>query len=362
MPQPSGGRLAGVPGSLPVSRQAGGWPALPATARMPPGGGAGTGRAAASSTWAHMDSTVWRWKECHSLTWCWSRPVWPLPCWWHSSAGPSLPGHRDQGRQRRRPAQRHMAVVEGQVRCVGEAAAGQQPVPRRGGGGPRPLVVPAALAARPARAGLPRRGRDHRGDGGHGRLAAGGKPDRKVHRDREHVPLAGLLAGRRSLALRPYTSSPATQQNGTHARAAAVIIAAASAGLVVNHAHRGAASFQLGGLIDRQNRLRVTQTADEEPLQRGQRRRPVPAVPGQQRPHPPRRGVPRLLRQLPARPAVPRLGQQRPDVRERRQPRPGLREHPRQQREQLPQQFPHPRPVTYDGPGGHLAVQMSHKP
>src|SRR6266536_1775178 len=108
--------------------------------------------------------------------------------------GPSLPGHRDQGRQRRRPALRDMAVVEGQVSGVGEAAADQQPVPRRGGGDPRPPVVPAALAAGPARAGLPRR----------------------------------------SLPLRPYTSSPATQQNGTPARAAAVIIAAASTGLAAN--------------------------------------------------------------------------------------------------------------------------------
>ena len=31
-------------------------------------------------------------------------------------------------------------------------------------------------------------------------------------------------------------------------------------------------------------------------------------------------------------------------------------------RKQLPPQFPQPRPVTYDGPDGHLAVQMSHKP
>ena len=92
MPGSAGGRPAGVAGSLPVSRQAGGWPARLAAARAPSGGGAGAGRAAAaSSAWAHMDSTVWRQKEHHSLTWCWSRPVWPLPCWWHSSAGHLFP-------------------------------------------------------------------------------------------------------------------------------------------------------------------------------------------------------------------------------------------------------------------------------
>ena len=97
-----------------------------------------------------MDSTVWRQKEHHSLTWCWSRPCLALALLVAFFCGPSLPGHRDQGRQRRRPALRHMAVVEGQVSVVGEAAADQQPVPRRGGGGPRPPVVPAALAAGPA--------------------------------------------------------------------------------------------------------------------------------------------------------------------------------------------------------------------
>ena len=69
--------------------------------------------------------------------------------------GPSLPGHRDQGRQRRRPALRDMAVVESQVRRVGEAAADQHPVPRRGGGGPRPGVV--AVASKMARPRGPRR-------------------------------------------------------------------------------------------------------------------------------------------------------------------------------------------------------------
>jgi hypothetical protein len=121
------------------------------------------------------------------------------------------------------------------------------------------------------------------------------------------------------------------------------------------------AFLQLSGLIDRQDRSRIAQPAHDEPLQRGQRRRPVPAVLAQQRLHPPRRRVPGRLRQLPARPAVPRLRKQRADIGERGEPRPGLREHPRQQREQFPPQFPQPRPVTYDGPDGHLAIQSSHK-
>jgi len=75
----AGGWSPAVAGSLPASRQAAGC--------MPPTGGSplvrpdGTGRAAAtaSSAWAHMDSTVCRWKECQSRTWCWSRPACPFP-------------------------------------------------------------------------------------------------------------------------------------------------------------------------------------------------------------------------------------------------------------------------------------------
>ena len=127
MPGSAGGRSPGVAGSLPVSRQAAGWAELPAGARDSPGGGGGACRAAAtaSSAWAHMDSTVWRWKEHHSRTWCWSRPVWPFPCWWHSSAGHSS-RRPDQDRQRRRLALRDMAVEERQVSGVGQAAADQR--------------------------------------------------------------------------------------------------------------------------------------------------------------------------------------------------------------------------------------------
>jgi len=51
-----------------------------------------------------------------------------------------------------------------------------------------------ALAAAPARAGLPRHLRDQPGHGSHGRLPAGGRGDGEVHRDREHVPFPVLLA------------------------------------------------------------------------------------------------------------------------------------------------------------------------
>jgi hypothetical protein len=47
-------------------------------------------------------------------------------------------------------------------------------------------------------------------------------------------PLRAFSQARRSLPLRPQISSPATQRNGTPARATAVTIAAASAGLAAN--------------------------------------------------------------------------------------------------------------------------------
>ena len=68
---------------------------------------------------------------------------------------PSLPGYLDQHRQGHRPACRGVAVEERQISRIGDAAADQQPVPRRGCRQPRPLVVAVAFAARPARAGLP---------------------------------------------------------------------------------------------------------------------------------------------------------------------------------------------------------------
>jgi hypothetical protein len=133
-------------------------------------------------------------------------------------------------------------------------------------------------------------------------------------------------------------------------------------GVLAGDPGRGGSFFQLGGLVQRQDRLRVAEPRGDELLQRGQRRFPVPDVLGQQSLHPPRRAVPGRLRQLPARLPVTRLGQQRADAGERRKPRPGLHVRPCQQRKQLPPQFPRPRPVTYDGTGGHLVVQSSHKP
>ena len=56
--------------------------------------------------------------------------------------------------------------------------------------------------------------------------------------------------------------------------------------------------------------------------------------------------VPGLLAQLPARLAVPGYRQQRRHVRERHQPRSGLREHRDDQRAQLRQQLPLPGPVA----------------
>jgi hypothetical protein len=67
------------------------------------------------------------------------------------------------------------------------------------------------------------------------------------------------------------------------------------------------------------------------------------------------------LGQLSARPAVPRLGQQRADIRERRQPRPGLREHRREQAAQLTVKSPQPGVIFYDGTGGHLLILSPHK-
>jgi hypothetical protein len=72
------------------------------------------------------------------------------------------------------------------------------------------------------------------------------------------------------------------------------------------------ALLQLRGLIEHQDRVRIGQVREDGPLQPLQHRLPVPGVLGQQRLHPPRRGVPGLLAQLPARLAVTGCRQQRP--------------------------------------------------
>jgi hypothetical protein len=71
-------------------------------------------------------------------------------------------------------------------------------------------------------------------------------------------------------------------------------------GTLAGHAQRPVAFLQLRGLIQHHDRPRITQADKDEPLQRGQRRRPVPGVLSQQRLHPPRRRMPGPLRQLPA--------------------------------------------------------------
>jgi hypothetical protein len=71
--------------------------------------------------------------------------------------------------------------------------------------------------------------------------------------------------------------------------------------------------------------------------------------------------MPSPLRQLPARPAITRLGQQCPDIRERRQPRPGLREHRRKQATQLTLKSVQPAAIFYDGTSGHLLILSRHK-
>ena len=332
---------------------------------------------------------------------------------------PSLPGDADQDGQRDRAALRGVAVVERQVRWVGQAAADQQPVPRRGGADPRPGVVAVALAAAPARAGLPRRIRHHRRHRGRRRLAPGRQRDGEVHRDREHVPLPGLLAclpqlraaavdlvgghpgerdpgaGRASDHLRAQRGpgderravrdvrllkprlvtapglrkvEPEVQQRmraGGDVRGEddglAVLYLPGDPGMLAGDAGRRGTFLQLRGLIQHEDRLIIAQVSGDEPLQRRQRLLPVPRVLRQQRLHPPRRGMPGLLRQLPARLAVTPLRQQRPDIRKRRQPRPGLREHRSQHAPQLTLKFSQPAGVLYHGPGGHPAAQSSHR-
>jgi hypothetical protein len=82
---------------------------------------------------------------------------------------------------------------------------------------------------------------------------------------------------------------------------------------------------------------------------------------GQQRLHPPRRCMPGLLRQLPAQPAPARPGQQRPDIRKRRQLRPGLREHRREQATQFALKAAQPGVIFYHGTGGCLLILTRHE-
>ena len=292
-------------------------------------------------------------------------------------------------------------------------------MPRRAGRGPGPGVVAVALAAAPARAGLPRRGGDQPGQRRDGDPPPGAEADREVHRDREHVALPGVLAGGpqlRAAAVHLVPGRPAERHRGVRRPGdhvpgqlglglehhvsgdlgplappavpapglrqvepeikqrvpAGGDIRAVHHGLAVLHLagdprvlagrpHRHLPLLQLRGLIDHQHRARIAQVIYDQPLQGLQRRLPVPGVLGQQRLQTPRRGMPRLLGELPARPAVPRLGQRRPEVSERGQPRPGLGEHRREQPAQVVMQFPQPAAIFYDGRSGHLLILSSHK-
>ena len=120
-----------------------------------PAGGAGRAAATASRAWAHMDSTVCRWKECQVRTWCWSRPVCPFPCWWHSSIGHLFPATLIRtARVTGRPF-RDVGVEERQVSGVGQAAADQHPVPRGGGRRPRPVRSRGGPCSRARTSGSP---------------------------------------------------------------------------------------------------------------------------------------------------------------------------------------------------------------
>jgi hypothetical protein len=61
--------------------------------------------------------------------------------------GPRLAGDLDQDGQGHQGG--GVAVEEGQVSGIGDLAADQQPVPRRGRRDQRPLIIAVALAARP---------------------------------------------------------------------------------------------------------------------------------------------------------------------------------------------------------------------
>jgi hypothetical protein len=51
-------------------------------------------------------------------------------------------------------------------------------------------------------------------------------------------------------------------------------------GMLPGHPHRPGALFQFCGLIQHHDRLRIAQVREDEPLQRGQRRLPVPGMLG----------------------------------------------------------------------------------
>jgi len=188
-----------------------------------------------------MDSTVWRQKECQVRTWCWSRPAWPFPCWKHSSTGISSCDADQDGSETGRPSGRGSRRTPGQMGrtgCGGSAASAAarqcRPTPRRSRGGPCSRArTSGSPTPHPAPSPPPRRPSP----------CAGRQRDREVHRDREHVPLPGLLACLPQLRAAAVDLVGATQANGIPAPAAPVIIFAPSAGLVMNAVSSGMCAF-----------------------------------------------------------------------------------------------------------------------
>jgi hypothetical protein len=71
--------------------------------------------------------------------------------------------------------------------------------------------------------------------------------------------------------------------------------------------------------------------------------------------------MPGSLSELPARPAVPALSEQRAEVSERGQTRPGLREYRREQGAQLVLEPSQPAAILYDDRSGHLLILSCHR-
>ncbi len=84
--------------------------------------------------------------------WVWSSPTCPFDCW-KSSSDPCDP---DQDGQRQRPALRHVAVEERQLRRGFGRSPDRQRPPRARGGDHGPVIDARPLGARATRAPLPR--------------------------------------------------------------------------------------------------------------------------------------------------------------------------------------------------------------
>ena len=197
-----GGQSPAAAGSLPVSRQAAGCQLPPGAGRLHGGrgrAGRGDGQQRLGAHGQHGMSA----ERVPGSDLVLVQACLPLALLVAFFDRPSFPGDRDQARQGHRPALRGMAVEERQVRRAGPAAAEQHPMPRRGGRGPGPRVVAVALAAAPARAGLPRGGRDQPGRRGHGRLRPDGRVTVKFAGTATRYPFLPFWRASRSLPLRP---------------------------------------------------------------------------------------------------------------------------------------------------------------